>query len=178
MPGIAESPCGRGRDPTGFPCRALGSPAHQERVGEGHDNEEDAMTQVPRNWTVPVLMAAALVLSGTGCTSPQEPLPPVPSAALIGHWRGDCGATLDLARNGRFTFAGFPSGEGSHDERHLAGGGRWYLYRGGRNAPPPSLDLKYDRALFSLYFTRSSDGTVRGMHVDEEDRTCSFRRGR
>ncbi|WP_328535474.1 hypothetical protein [Streptomyces sp. NBC_00344] len=79
--------------------------------------------------------------------------------------------------DGHFAFAEFPSAEGGHDERPLTGNGKgpWYLYRGGKDAPPPSLDLKYNAELFSLYFTRSSDGTVTAMGFDEEDRTCSFK---
>ena len=132
------------------------------------------MRQAPRRWTVLVLLAA----SATGCADGKKSLPPVSSAAVIGHWSGDCGATLDIAKEGRFTFAGFPSGEGAHDKRRLTGDGRWYLYRGGKGALPPSLDLKYDRSLYSLYFTRSSDGTVRALRFDEEDQTCSFTRRR
>jgi hypothetical protein len=96
--------------------------------------------------------------------------------AVIGHWRGTCGATLDIARDGRFTFADFPSDEGGYDERRLDGSGKWYLYHGGKGAPPPSLDLKYDKTLFSLYFTRSSDGALTAMRFEEEDRTCTFTR--
>ena len=136
------------------------------------------MRQAPRRWTVLVLMAAALAASATGCADGKKSSPPVSSAVVIGHWSGDCGATLDIAKGSRFTFAGFPSGEGAHDKRRLTGDGRWYLYRGGKGALPPSLDLKHDRTLYSLYFTRSSDGTVRALRFDEEDQTCSFTRRR
>jgi hypothetical protein len=132
------------------------------------------MRQVSARWTVPLLTVAALTVPVTGCEDQQETPTSVPSSALIGHWGGDCGATLDLTKGGRFSFVDFPSGEGAHDERRLTGNGRWYLYYGGKDAPPPSLDLKYDKTLFSLYFTRSSDGAITKMRFDEEDRTCSF----
>jgi hypothetical protein len=45
--------------------------------------------------TVLVLMAA----SATGCADGKKSLPPVSSAAVIGHWSGDCGATLDIANH-------------------------------------------------------------------------------
>ncbi|MCM2414525.1 hypothetical protein [Streptomyces sp. RKAG290] len=133
------------------------------------------MRQVPTRWTVPLLTTAALLAAATACTDQQKTPAPVPSSAVIGHWAGDCGATLDIIDGGHFAFAGFPSGEGAHDERRLTGNGRWYLYRGGKDALPPSLDLKHDKVLLSLFYTRSSDGAVTAMHFDEEDRTCTFR---
>ncbi len=127
-------------------------------------------------WIVAAVACTTLLGSVTGCAGQEKRLAPVSSSAVIGHWKGDCGATLDVARNGHFAFAEFPSGEGPHDELRLSGSGQWYLYRGGKGAPPPSLDLKYDRTLFSLLFTRSSDGALTGMRFEEEDRTCSFTR--
>ncbi|WP_225828611.1 hypothetical protein [Streptomyces naphthomycinicus] len=134
------------------------------------------MRQVSTRWTAVTVTGAALLASLAGCADQENPPAPVSSAAVIGHWTSTCGATLDIARDGGFTFAGFPSGEGAHDERRLDGSGKWYLYRGGKDAPPPSLDLKYDKTLFSLYFTRSSDGALTAMRFEEEDRTCSFTR--
>lgn len=134
------------------------------------------MRQVSIRWTVAAVACATLLGSVTGCAGQEKRLAPVSSSAVIGHWRGDCGATLDVARNGHFTFAEFPSGEGPHDERRLSGSGQWYLYRGGKGAPPPSLDLKHHRTLFSLLFTRSPDGALTGMRLEEEDRTCWFTR--
>ncbi|MEU1785516.1 hypothetical protein ABZ553_06440 [Streptomyces sparsogenes] len=134
------------------------------------------MRQVFMRWAVAAVTCAALLGSVTGCAGQEKHLPPVSSSAVIGHWKGDCGATLDVARNGHFRFAEFPSGRGPHDERRLSGRGQWYLYRGGKAAPSPSLDLKYDRTLFSLLFTRSSDGALTRMRYEEEDRTCWFMR--
>ncbi|MFD6275575.1 hypothetical protein ACFWFI_08385 [Streptomyces sp. NPDC060209] len=136
------------------------------------------MRQVSTRRLRPLLAMAALFALVTACTDQQEDLAPVSSSAVVGHWAGDCGATLDVAKDGHFTFAGFPSGEGAHDERRLTGEGRWYLYQGGKDAPPPSLDLKYEKELLSLSFTRSSKGAVTAMRFEEEDRTCTFRRGK
>ncbi|GGL95336.1 hypothetical protein GCM10010129_44020 [Streptomyces fumigatiscleroticus] len=136
------------------------------------------MRRMSAGWTVMTVACTALLVSVTGCTDQENSSASVSSAAVIGNWSGDCGATLDIAKGGHFTFADFPSGEGAHDERRLSGDGRWYLYRGGKGAPPPSLDLKYDNTLLSLYFTHSSDGSLAGMSFEEEDRTCSFTRER
>lgn len=122
------------------------------------------------------VMCAALLASLTGCVDQEKPAAPVSSADVIGSWSGTCGAILEVTKGGRFSFTDFPSGEGPHDERRLDGSGTWYLYRGGKDALPPSLNLEYNRTLFPLLFTRSSDGALTAMRFEEEDRTCSFTR--
>ncbi|MGW2473444.1 hypothetical protein [Streptomyces sp. NPDC001665] len=132
------------------------------------------MRQVPTGWTGLIVTVAAVVATATGCGDQPDTGAPASSDALLGHWRSDCGATLDVAEGGRFTFADFPSGQGPHDKRRLNGSGEWYLYRGGKGALPASLDLTFKGKTLSLYFVNDSRGEVEKMHLDEEDTTCYF----
>lgn len=132
------------------------------------------MRQVSAGRTGLIVAVAALAAAVTGCADQQEAAAPASSAALIGHWKGDCGATLDVRKGGRFSFTDFPSGQGPHDRRRLNGSGEWYLYRGGKGALPASLDLTYEKNTLSLYFSGTAHGKVEKMHLDEEDTTCYF----
>ncbi|MES4901124.1 MULTISPECIES: hypothetical protein [unclassified Streptomyces] len=105
-----------------------------------------------RPWVACAALTLPLVAA---CGAPADPYTgTVTERQLVGHWNGDCGATIDVAEDGTFRFDRFAYEFVDHgrDFRRLSGGGEWFLYEGVDGDAPESLDLKHKKALYGLEF--------------------------
>ncbi|OMI33516.1 hypothetical protein SPAR_41129 [Streptomyces sparsogenes DSM 40356] len=116
---------------------------------------------------VPALVAA--------CGAPVDPYEgAVTKGQLVGHWKGDCGGTIEVAEDGTFRFDEFAYEliDGK-DFRRLSGGGRWALSEDldGRE----ELELVHKRTHYPVEFIRDGDGLgLRYIINVDHEKDCVF----
>ncbi|MEU5102787.1 hypothetical protein AB0H07_10910 [Streptomyces sp. NPDC021354] len=114
------------------------------------------------------------------CSAGRDPYGrTVTEGQLIGHWKGDCGATIDMAGDGtaRFDKFAYEFVDRGRDFRRFSGDGEWFLEEGVGEDDPQYLSIRHKRALRELEFIRDGDGDGLGLryliNVDHE-RDCLF----
>ncbi|MEU9204171.1 hypothetical protein [Streptomyces sp. NPDC048332] len=124
------------------------------------------------------LCVAALTL-GTACSlAAREEAPQVAEGDMPGHWKGTCGATIDLAAAGTYEFRDFPTeDEAGGRPRLISGKGGWTLLdSAGRTEP--ELELEGEKEFYSLSFAKDGDGFKLHQWVGDPDdgNDCTYTR--
>jgi hypothetical protein len=126
-----------------------------------------------RPWAV---CAALMLPLAAACGEVADPYAgTVAKGQVVGHWKGDCGSTIDVAEDGTFRFDEFAYEfvDYGKDFRRLSGGGEWFLSEDVDG--PEYLVLKHKRFHHRVAFIRDGDGLGLRYIIDvdyEED--CIF----
>ncbi|QGZ47613.1 MULTISPECIES: hypothetical protein [Streptomyces] len=125
-------------------------------------------------------MAVLLTTSACGFFGSTGSTPPhVTEDQLVGHWRGDCGATMDVRGDHSFTVKDFAvefEGAGTKP-RLVSADGTWRLSRAIENVRPQELVLDLKDKIHRLPVGGESENVVLDLVVGDPDYAyeCAFK---
>ncbi|WP_158795034.1 hypothetical protein [Streptomyces sp. NRRL S-337] len=124
-----------------------------------------------------VANAAVLCLVSACGDFDEDDSGPFRPQRVIGHWKGDCGSTLDVGKDGTFRFADFPVEIplGRSEPVRVTGRGKWSIENEGYLSP--SFELEHKKQFYGLEFVRVHGAPALRRLVDVDvEVDCLFRR--